>query len=121
MDVAGEFRQGRIREEASLEVLDGPTALADQVMMVSRELLGQLEALTPAEGRAEAQGRCGSNELQPHQHVDRSVDGHDVRLATAEPRVDLRHRQRHAAIREDIEDCAPRAGQSQPSTREEVR
>ena len=58
-DVARKFCQGRIREQASLEVLDGPAALADQVMMVSRELLGQLEALTPAEGRAEAQGSRG--------------------------------------------------------------
>jgi hypothetical protein len=72
-DVARKFCQGRIREQASLEVFDGPTALADQVMMVSRELLGQLESLTSAEGRSEPQGRGWSNEPQPHEHVDRSV------------------------------------------------
>lgn len=89
--------------------------------MVSRELLGQLKPLTPPEGRSEAQGRRWSNELQPHEHVDRSVDGYDMRAVTTEPRVDLWHRERHSTVGEDVQDGPPRAGQPQPSTSEDVR
>ena len=89
--------------------------------MVSGEFLGQLEPLTPAEGRAEPQGRGWSDESQPHENVHGPVDGDDMGPMPAEARVDLWHRQRHAAVREDIENGTPRAGQPQPSMREEVR
>jgi hypothetical protein len=52
-DVAGQLRERGISQEAPVEVLDGAAALADQVVMVTRELLGQLEPLTAAEGRSE--------------------------------------------------------------------
>jgi hypothetical protein len=89
--------------------------------MVSRELLGQLEALTRAEGRAEPQRSRRSHQLEPHEHVNCSVDGHDVRLTVAEPRMDLRDRQRHSSICQDLEDGAPWAGQPKTAPREEVR
>jgi hypothetical protein len=120
-DVAGQLRERGIGQEAPVEVLDGAAALADQVVMVTRELLGQLESLTAPERGLDPHGVRGSDEAKPDEQVHRPVHRHDVSPASTQARVDLRHRQRHSAVSQHVEDGSSRARQSQPSTREEVR
>jgi hypothetical protein len=102
-------------DEAPVEVFDVAAALADQVMVVSREGFGQLVAALPLRGIRRP------HEADVAEQLDRPVHRDEVDALAAEAPVELRDRARLLARGERGQHGPPGPGDAVPAPSQEAR
>ena len=118
--VADQLGERGVGQHTAFEVLNPAAPLTDQVVMVTRELLGQLVPSAPA-CRIGGPNRVGrTHQTHRDQQVHRPIHGHEVGPTTVQPRVDLGDRQGLATAGENVQHRAPRCGQAVPLASQEV-
>jgi hypothetical protein len=100
-DAAVERLERAPAKQAAVHVLDAAASSTDEVMVVTGELLRELETTDPAGGV----GRAEEAELGEEMHG--SVHGDEVDAPLLDPFVDLRRRERGGLRDEDVEHGAP--------------
>jgi hypothetical protein len=110
LDQSGEHG---IVEEAAVQVLDAPAALAEEVMVVSGEGLGQLEARPPVRGVRPTEEPDVLEESQ------RAVDGGAVGPSGSHPPLDVGDGAGRPVGRQSLQDGPAGPGEAVPVSRED--